>query len=154
VFDLQVDSLKLVSKFRTEGLVSVVTADEDGNHLTLCLQRDNEKFGVRCLIDGTKRERVPWPSVAEMYGPKYSRSGKRLASGTRKAMTIEAVETDPVVFPHFYSHSYVWSPRDRFVAFFGRRWQAPPDFLWLYDLESARVHRAAAGEQFIPIYWT
>ncbi len=153
VFDVRDRTLESVSIFRVAGSVYELVAQEDGNHLLLCIQTEtNVSYGLQCLIDGTKQEKIEIPAAAEMYGPKLSRSGGLIASGPRP-MRIMASQTNVAVFPHLYAHSYVWSPRERFLAFFARRWRRPPDFLWLYDLGADQIHRLAAGDQFIPIYW-
>ena len=154
VFDLRAQTLETVARFRVSGSVYEVIAEEDGNHLQLCTFAEPDiRYGLRCLVDGTQQERIEIPSAAEMYGPRVSRSGRLQASGPQP-MRVVASQGDVTVFPHFHAHSYVWSPPERFLAFFARRWGKPPDFLWLYDLGSDQVHKLAAGDQFIPIYWT
>jgi hypothetical protein len=153
IFDLQGELLTQRSRFRVPGSAFELCAEEDGNHLRLCIQRDEaSRYGLRCLIDGTQQEKLELPTGAIMYGPKVSPSARFTASGPQP-VKISTSSYSHVVFPHFYAHSYVWSPCERYLAFFGRRWGKPPDWLWLYDLQEDRVHRLAGGDHFIPVYW-
>lgn len=152
VFDLEGGTLTQAHRFRIRGSAHDVFPDEDGNHLELAIQRDmQEHFGIRCLPDGTQQRQIPYPAASAVRSPKLSpnRALEAMADPLRISKGAEL----RAAFPNFQAHHLTWSPDSRFLAFFGRRWNSAPDFLWVYDLQADTVHRLAGGEQFIPSYW-
>jgi hypothetical protein len=167
VFDLDGETLVSADQpFRIRGSVYGLRADDDGNHLTLSIQEeDGRRLGVRCLPNGTQREAAVPDADDGLYGARISPDRRRMASGPPSLTVAARVLSEtgeprvrPVIeLPHFYAHSFRWSPCSRFLAFFGRRWGkavASQDCLWVLDVENQRVSRLAFGERFIPTYWT
>lgn len=156
VMDLDKDSLACTQRFGMQGFVYELSADEDGNHLELLIQDPHDrKRAVRCLADGTQRETIAQPQSDGLYAARASRNGQLVGSGPRP-LTIMDQGKPIATLPHFYACSYAWSPDERHLAFFGRRWGRrvnSQDFHWVLDLKEDRVHRVAAGNRHMPTYW-
>ncbi len=152
VFDLEDGTLIPTHCFRISGSAHDVFPDEDGNHLELAIQRDmREHFGIRCLPDGTQQRQIPYPAAVAMRRLKLSPN--RTLEAVADPLRISKGADLRAAFPNFQAHHLTWSPDSQLLAFFGRRWNSAPDFLWVYDLQADTVHRLAGGEQFIPSYW-